>query len=159
MWCSYFVSDFLLDQINRNALLESYLLIKPASVKVLCEFYRELFDESPQLYHQLKDIEPKERIKRLQGFLLKVIESSKDDFSDMSYFNRLGFKLAIFGVSADQLDAFGFCLLKVMKRYVSEYWSQEYSDAWYGAFEKVIREMNKGIIAYGSCTVSSKLIV
>lgn len=134
------------DQITRQAdLLEkSMALLSPRGETVAARFYEVLLFENPRLKPLFKGVSMAAQYRKLWSALVLTVQGYRHPEQLSKILLELGLKHRKYGVSPEDYFVIQVTLLKTLKEFLGEHWSEPLNRARSKALEEVSRIMLKG---------------
>ena len=134
------------DQITRQAdLLEkSITLLSPRGETVAARFYEVLLFENPRLRPLFEGVSMAAQYRKLWTALVLTVQGYRHPEQLSKILLELGLKHRKYGVNPEDYRAVRVSLMKTLKEFLDEIWSDQLDRAWSQALGEVSKIMLKG---------------
>jgi hemoglobin-like flavoprotein len=130
--------------LNIELLEQSFAAIAPQGDELVDAFYRNLFDDFPQVVPLFEHVEISEQKKKLLASLKLVVANLRHTSTVVSALEDLGARHVDYGAKEEHYPAVGATLLKSLSEVAGDEWTRELQDAWADAYENISKTMIAG---------------
>ena len=132
--------------MNRQAdmLEKSMAILAPLGETVAARFYEVLFFDNPRLRHLFEGVSMAAQHQKLWSALAFTVEGYRHPEQLSQTLLELGLKHKQYGVGREDYHAVQVTLLKTLREFLGENWSDEWHRAWSQALQEVSKVMLQG---------------
>ena len=134
-----------MSDLDVNKIRESFEIIKPIAANVADKFYELLFTDFPSSRELFKGVDLEMQQKALINSLSYVVDHLEDANKLKKFLNDLGSRHANYGTEELHFEWVGCSLLKTLKFFFAEKWTDDLEKEWVDAFLIISKFMKEGM--------------
>ncbi|MCA9218051.1 MAG: hypothetical protein KDB27_33500 [Planctomycetales bacterium] len=127
-----------------DLLEQSFAAVAPQGDKLTATFYRNLFNDFPEVKPLFANVDMTEQPKKLLASLKLAVDNLRKPEVLVPALENLGLRHVDYGTHEDHYPAVGQTLLKSLAEVAGDLWTEELNDAWAEAYGEITKIMLAG---------------